>query len=69
MFRDLCVVRCGNRFLVQSPLEGSVELSVTAVLWRLAALMILVFAKNRLYGPREPFFTKKWRPSEVELVK
>ena len=23
----------------------------------------------RLYGPREPFFTKKWRPSEVELVK
>jgi hypothetical protein len=22
----------------------------------------------RLYGPLEPFFTKKWRPSEVELV-
>jgi hypothetical protein len=23
----------------------------------------------RLYSPLEPFFTKKWRPSEVELVK
>ncbi|MEK1948204.1 MAG: DUF1214 domain-containing protein, partial [Ensifer adhaerens] len=22
----------------------------------------------RLYGPLEPFFTKEWRPSEVELV-
>jgi hypothetical protein len=22
----------------------------------------------RLYSPLEPFFTKKWRPSEVELV-
>jgi hypothetical protein len=23
----------------------------------------------RLYSPLEPFFTKKWRPSEIELVK
>jgi hypothetical protein len=27
------------------------------------------FVIFRLYGPLEPFFTKKWRPSEVELVK
>jgi hypothetical protein len=27
------------------------------------------FAILRLYGPLEPFFTKKWRPSEIELVK
>ena len=23
----------------------------------------------RLYSPLEPFFTKQWRPSEIELVK
>lgn len=23
----------------------------------------------RLYSPLEPFFTKPWRPSEIELVK
>ena len=23
----------------------------------------------RLYSPLEPFFTKAWRPSEIELVK
>ena len=23
----------------------------------------------RLYSPLEPFFTKEWRPSEIELVK
>ena len=23
----------------------------------------------RLYSPLEPFFTKKWRPTEIELVK
>ena len=23
----------------------------------------------RLYSPREPFFTKEWRPSEVALAK
>ena len=23
----------------------------------------------RLYSPLEPFFTKTWRPSEVELVR
>ena len=22
----------------------------------------------RLYSPLEPFFTKEWRPSEIELV-
>jgi hypothetical protein len=22
-----------------------------------------------LYSPLEPFFTKEWRPSEIELVK
>lgn len=27
------------------------------------------FAILRLYSPLEPFFTKKWRPSEIELVK
>jgi len=27
------------------------------------------FTILRLYSPLEPFFTKKWRPSEVELVK
>jgi hypothetical protein len=27
------------------------------------------FVILRLYGPLEPFFTKEWRPSEVELVK
>jgi hypothetical protein len=26
------------------------------------------FTYLRLYGPLEPFFTKEWRPSEVELV-
>jgi hypothetical protein len=26
------------------------------------------FVIFRLYGPLEPFFTKAWRPSEVELV-
>ena len=26
------------------------------------------FTLLRLYSPREPFFTKEWRPSEVELV-
>jgi len=23
----------------------------------------------RLYSPKESFFTKKWRPNEIELVK
>jgi len=27
------------------------------------------FVILRLYSPLEPFFTKKWRPSEVELVR
>ena len=27
------------------------------------------FTILRLYRPLEPFFTKEWRPSEVELVK
>jgi hypothetical protein len=27
------------------------------------------FTILRLYGPLEPFFTKEWRPSEIELVK
>ena len=27
------------------------------------------FALLRLYGPLEPFFTKEWRPSEIELVR
>jgi hypothetical protein len=27
------------------------------------------FVCLRLYSPLEPFFTKKWRPSEIELVK
>jgi hypothetical protein len=27
------------------------------------------FVLLRLYSPLEPFFTKEWRPSEVELVK
>jgi hypothetical protein len=27
------------------------------------------FAILRLYSPLEPFFTKEWRPSEIELVK
>ena len=27
------------------------------------------FTVLRLYSPLEPFFTKKWRPSEIELVK
>jgi hypothetical protein len=27
------------------------------------------FAILRLYGPLEPFFTKAWRPSEIELVR
>jgi len=27
------------------------------------------FVILRLYSPLEPFFTKKWRPSEIELVK
>jgi hypothetical protein len=27
------------------------------------------FTILRLYSPLEPFFTKKWRPSEIELVK
>jgi hypothetical protein len=27
------------------------------------------FVVLRLYSPLEPFFTKKWRPSEIELVK
>jgi hypothetical protein len=26
-------------------------------------------AMLRLYSPLEPYFTKKWRPSEIELVK
>ena len=26
------------------------------------------FVILRLYRPLEPFFTKKWRPSEIELV-
>src|SRR6185295_18207102 len=26
------------------------------------------FLLLRLYGPLEPFFTKEWRPSEIELV-
>ena len=26
------------------------------------------FTYLRLYGPLEPFFTKTWRPSEIELV-
>jgi hypothetical protein len=26
------------------------------------------FAILRLYSPLEPFFRKKWRPSEIELV-
>jgi hypothetical protein len=26
------------------------------------------FTILRLYGPLEPFFTKEWRPSEIELV-
>jgi hypothetical protein len=26
------------------------------------------FTALRLYGPLEPFFTKEWRPSEIELV-
>jgi hypothetical protein len=25
-------------------------------------------AMLRLYSPLEPFFTKEWRPSEIELV-
>jgi hypothetical protein len=24
---------------------------------------------ERLYSPLEPFFTKEWRPSEIELAK
>ena len=27
------------------------------------------FPRIRLYRPLEPFFTKNWRPSEIELVK
>ena len=27
------------------------------------------FVFLRLYSPLEPFFTKKWRPSEIELVR
>jgi hypothetical protein len=27
------------------------------------------FAILRLYSPLEPFFTKEWRPSEIEVVK
>ena len=27
------------------------------------------FTLLRLYSPKEPFFTKEWRPSEIELVK
>jgi hypothetical protein len=27
------------------------------------------FTILRLYSPLEPFFTKEWRPSEVELVR
>ena len=27
------------------------------------------FTILRLYSPLEPFFTKKWRPTEIELVK
>jgi hypothetical protein len=27
------------------------------------------FTILRLYRPLEPFFTKKWRPTEIELVK
>jgi hypothetical protein len=27
------------------------------------------FVALRLYSPLEPFFTKKWRPSEIQLVK
>src|SRR6516225_2149121 len=27
------------------------------------------FTILRLYSPREPFFTKEWRPSEIELVR
>jgi hypothetical protein len=27
------------------------------------------FTILRLYSPAEPFFTKAWRPSEVELVR
>jgi hypothetical protein len=27
------------------------------------------FTVLRLYSPLEPFFTKKWRPSEIELMK
>ncbi|WSH03678.1 DUF1214 domain-containing protein [Rhizobium ruizarguesonis] len=26
------------------------------------------FTLLRLYSPLEPFFTKEWRPSEIELV-
>jgi hypothetical protein len=26
------------------------------------------FTILRLYSPLEPFFTKEWRPSEIELV-
>jgi hypothetical protein len=29
----------------------------------------LGFVILRLYSPLEPFFSKKWRPSEIELVK
>jgi hypothetical protein len=27
------------------------------------------FTILRLYSPLEPFFTKAWRPSEIELVR
>ena len=27
------------------------------------------FVILRLYSPLEPFFTKAWRPSEIELVR
>jgi hypothetical protein len=27
------------------------------------------FTILRLYSPLEPFFTKTWRPSEIEMVK
>jgi len=27
------------------------------------------FVILRLYSPLEPFFTKKWQPSEITLVK
>jgi len=27
------------------------------------------FVILRLYSPLEPFFTKEWRPSEIELVR